>query len=131
MIGLHGVTLVTMTTIYELEVVGGGPWQRFNIYVSLAGYTAAGERTAYGSGTFLSGQTPAKQKIVASCGPCVRAEGFLSMVAMQLPASKKVTDSPPFQITLIGRADGKELFRKDYEVNPWGGLSVAGLPLGK
>lgn len=118
-----------MDTTFSIEIQGSGPWRNYVIYLSLAGNDSAGQRCCFGSSVFRPGETPAGAGVEASCGPCAAAEGFVSMIPASLPGGGRVEDSPPVPVEVIGRAGGREIFRRRYEANRWGGFSLAGVKL--
>ncbi|MDR2885626.1 MAG: hypothetical protein LBU95_02450 [Rikenellaceae bacterium] len=92
---------------------------RFNIYLTLVGYDANHAQVC------LESSKDGELKL--ACRPCATAEGYVSVVAHTLPRETQVPADPGFAAVLVARADGREVFRREYTVNPWGGLSLAGI----
>jgi hypothetical protein len=115
---------------YEIELLCADPSrERFNIYMTLAGFDLSGvqvclESLADGAGEGDS-RRGAGEPLTLSCGECERAEAFLSVVAHTLPRATQVVEGMDFPTQLIARADGRELWRREYMINPWGGLSLS------
>ncbi len=130
---------------YEMHITSADPaWARFNIFLTLVGYDAHGVQCAVQTAedrvrdVDATGRTPmavpaggkgATRKVKIAIGDCARAEAFVSVVAHSLPHSTRVDPSAEFEATLTAFAGGRELFSHNYVVNPWGGLSIAGLGL--
>ncbi len=117
-------------------------WWRYHVYLTLVGYRADGRQEDYASlvegvsdvwsSEKRSGPPPGWAPGCESSVSCrgERAAVWVYVIANTLPESKRVMENPDLEVTLIARRDGRELFRKNYPVNPWGGLSVVNLAIG-
>lgn len=117
-------------------------WWRYNLFLTLVGYDARGEREDYvARAEHLfdvwgdpEGRTPPadwqpEQEIALECRATGHAAVWVYAIPHTLPDQGSVAASPDLEVELIASRDGRELFRKSYSVNPWGGLSIVELGL--
>lgn len=115
-------------------------WWRYNVFLTLVGYDAAGEQVDYAARTEHVFDVWGEQGRVAPADwmrgaelgvECrgERATAWVYAIPNTLPAERSVAASPDFEVVVVARRDGTELFRKRYRVNPWGGLSIVELKI--
>ena len=137
--------------IYTVELTCGyAEWWRYNIYLSVAEFDAEERLVDYrnlvdriydiedGRGSELR-RAPAdfeaaRHVISIGTGACDHIAVYLYVIANTFPSSVRISDSPPFVVDFVvwrmaedSPGGTKEIFRYAYEVNQWGGLTLAGL----
>ena len=136
---------------YSVEVTSGyAEWWRYNIYLSVVEFNAAGEMVGYGNVVdhlydiengasdeprqAPEGFSPTRRTTVLATAPCDHVAIYLYVIANTFPQSTLIRDSPPFTAELVvsrvsegGSGASEEVFRRVYDINQWGGLTLAGL----
>lgn len=133
----------TTNRIYKISVSSDYiQWWRYNIFLTVVGYDPDGKITSYDSTSDKTYEIggDASQRIApagsqkhrtveVSSKPCHRAEIYLYIIANTFPESTEIKDSPPFKIALTTMSDDKTIGTTEYDVNQWGGLTLAGLAI--
>lgn len=123
-----------------VELVCGYPqWWRFNLYMMVVSCDSQGNTLSFKNFTDRvydveygarrespKGYDPSARKAMIESDPCHHIEVYVYAVTNTFPDSESIKDSPPFDATLSVSADGVLIAREDYEVNQWGGLTIAG-----
>lgn len=134
--------------VFTIELGSSYPeWWRYNVYVSVAEYDSEGVRTGYrnavdrvyeieeGAGEAArqapAGWTSGSRRVSVVTEPCDHIAIYVYAIANTFPGSALIRDSPPFEAELTVREGSREVLRKTYEVNQWGGLTIAGLRVGE
>ena len=123
---------------YEVEISSSYPqWWRYNLYVMVVGFNAAGEQVGYKSQTDrvydvsdAAGvrRAPvgydAHRLLKVESVECEYVEIYLYAVTNTFPDSELIKDSPSFSARMRVSVAGRMVEEKDYVVNQWGGLTV-------
>lgn len=126
-------------TRYAIELLCDYPeWWRYNVYIMAVGFTEEG-----GTGTFnnlvdkvydvgCGGEPrsapagyPSPRIVKLNTQECAFVEIYIYVVANTFPSTDIISDWPPFPATLRVSANGMPVDERTYEVNQWGGLTVA------
>ncbi|MCL2560761.1 MAG: hypothetical protein FWE10_00350 [Rikenellaceae bacterium] len=128
-------------TKYTVELLCDYPeWWRYNVYIMAVGFDEEGGAATFNNltdkvyetgGTARHAAPPddyAMPRILRiETQECAFADIYIYVVANAFPATAVIGEWPPFPVELRVSTDGTAVSEHVYEVNQWGGLTVAGL----
>jgi len=102
-------------------------WERFNLFLTVVGYDAAGERTCYVSST----EKRADGTIGVSTPPCHHIDIYGYVIANEFPETTAIREAPSFASVLRVWRDGDLVESSHHDTNQWGGLTISGYRIPK
>ena len=110
-------------------------WERFDLFLTVVGYTPDGKVANYQSSTSRQGNgTTGEQPdgtIIVSTQPCAYIEIFAYVIANAFPETENIREAPPFEARLTVHRDNDLVESSRHEVNQWGGMTIGGYRLPK
>lgn len=125
---------------YTIELLCDYPqWWRYNIYIMAVGFDGDGVGTTFNNfvdKVYDTGYVGAPRSapegfsmpraVKFETDECAFIDLYIYIVANTFPSTNRIGDWPPFPVTLRVSAGGIPVEIATYEVNQWGGLTVAG-----
>jgi|GEM_PF-2484716 len=113
-------------------------WKRFDLFLTVVGYTADSKVANYQSSTARQGDgniTVATRQesgtVSVSTQPCDHIEIFAYVIANAFPETDSIREAPPFEARLVVHRDNDLIESSRHDVNQWGGMTISGYRLPK
>lgn len=120
-------------TTYSIHLTTDfGEWSRYNVFMMGRCHTGDGTEGDYihlisrgnTDGNTFTPSTDARRHLTLDTTPCAEFELYIYIVANTLPASRIISQSPPFEVEVTIRTPEGEVYAKPHTVNQWGGATI-------
>lgn len=119
---------MTKQNIYKVTLGSGfEQWDRYDLFLTVVGFDAAGEVACYCSQTGKADNGT----ITVTSEPCHHIEIYAYVIAADFPETVVIRDAPPFPTRLQIWRDGAVIEDSLHDTNQWGGLTISGKIVGK
>jgi hypothetical protein len=127
----------TTKTRYAIELLCDYPeWWRYNVYIMAVGFDVDGRQSTINNLVDKVADIGSQQRKIPDDYPtprvirldtqeCAFVDIYIYIVANSFPATDVIGDWPPFPATMRVSANGMPVEEKNYEINQWGGLTIA------
>lgn len=116
---------ITLTTNFD-------EWERYNLFMmgscrsddgGDSGFIHLISRGNTNSNTFTPSPA-ARRRLQLDTPVCDAFDLYIYIVANTLPASRIISQCPPFEVQVTITTDGREVYANTHAVNQWGGATI-------
>ena len=124
---------MTDTATYSITLTTNfNEWERYNVFMLGECRAADGSKNGFihlisrGStnGNSFAPSPAARRRLQLDTPDCVAFDLYIYIVANTLPASRIISQCPPFEVQVTIADSTNKVYAKSHSVNQWGGSTI-------
>lgn len=124
---------MTETATYSISLTTNfDEWERYNLFMMGSCRSTDGTKSEYvhliskgtTNGNSFVPSPAARRTLTLDTPDCASFDLYIYIVANTLPASRIISQCPPFEVQVSITANGREVYTKTHSVNQWGGATI-------